>query len=275
MGSTIVFCRVQPKPEVSWDHPNCSHLSTSFWYQRYFLRTVFLCPKMYFCFIVNRPKVQNWSLFLLINKSGGNRNSFHLSCVFIKGAHAISENLRYFVRYLVRHFPARSSCSLHRLPGYQNGKTAPDPRKGVLDLGLKFMSWWFKSFHPDALCFVSLFLLLSLPSLHPKGEEQAVFLLAACLPDTCPASVGAASHPPAPSAAYPLCCFPPAAAWVDERRETPSAEAQQTMDLAQPHVRARPEAADVKVALLHTGRASFTVSGSRNLSNSSVREPFG
>lgn len=105
-------------------------------------------PKTYFYFIVNRRKVQNWSLFLLINKSGGNRNSFHLSCVFIKGAHAISENLRYFVRYLARHFPARSSRSLHRLLGYQNGKTAPDPREGMLDLGLKFMSWWFKSFHP-------------------------------------------------------------------------------------------------------------------------------
>lgn len=60
---------------------------------------------------------------------------------------------------------------------------------------------------------------------------------------------------------------------VDEKRETPSAEAQQTMDLAQPHFRAGPEAADVKVALLHRGRASLTVSGSQSLSKGSVREP--
>lgn len=32
---------------------------------------------------------------------------------------------------------------------------------------------------PDTLCFVSLFFLPSLPSPHPKGEEQAMFLLAA------------------------------------------------------------------------------------------------
>lgn len=46
------------------------------------------------------------------------------------------------------------------------------------------------------------------------------------------------------------------------------------VDLAQPRVRAGPEAAAVKAALLCAGRASPTVSGRRRLSNGSVWEPF-
>lgn len=60
---------------------------------------------------------------------------------------------------------------------------------------------------PHGLCFVSLFLPHSLPSPHPKREEQAVFLLAAqhrwgCL---LPSSILAAQR---------LCCSPAEVGWV-------------------------------------------------------------
>lgn len=163
---------------------------------------------MYFCFIVKRRKVQNESPFLLTNKNGGNRNSFHLSCVFIKEAHAVSENLRYFIKYLVRYFPASSLRSLHRLLRYQNGETVPGPRKGALDLGLKFMSRWLKSFHPLTLFTLTL-PFCSSPYPHPTPKEKRRWCFS-WLPTACPASLGlppALQHPQLPnhSAAFLRC----------------------------------------------------------------------
>ena len=127
---------------------------------------------MYFYFIVKRCKVQNWSPFLLVNKSGGNRNNFRLSCVFIKESHAVSENPKIFCKISCKIFssevftqPAQAS----RVPKWQDSAWS---KEGHVRPGVKVRELAAQAFPAQMPFTLSLFFSSS-PCLHPTPKEKS------------------------------------------------------------------------------------------------------
>lgn len=189
--------------------------------------------------------VQNLSHFLLISRNGGNRNSFHLSCVFIKEVNAVKWKLKIFCKiFLSKVFTQLSQ--LCQVAKWQGGAW---PKEGYLRPGIKVHDLKAQVF-PLPMLFVLCLFSFSFPCLRPVPKDRS----RQCFP-WLPALLTPAWHcwgwlpPPSSSPAQPHCCFP--LLWGALKEGTLHAEAWQPMGSAQLPGRAGPEAADVQLALLH------------------------
>lgn len=127
----------------------------------------------------------------------------------------LSENLRYFVRYLVRYFSAKSLHGFHWLVRWQNGKMVPGPRKGMLDLGLKLMSLRLRYFCSGSSLFCP-----SFPSPFPAFTQSqrrgGGNVSPGCLPSWCmPGIAGADCHPQPPHLPSLTAAFPLLLGWIE------------------------------------------------------------
>lgn len=163
--------------------------------------------------------VQILSPFLLIHKSGGNRNSFHLSCVFIKEVNGVKWKLKMFCKISCKIFLSKVFTQLAQLCQVAKQQGSTWSKEGYIWPGIKVHEPKAEVF-PLSMLFV--LCPFSSPCLHPVPEDRS----RQCSP-WLPALLAHAWHcwgclpPPASSPAQPHCCFPPAAGvhWGREPHE--------------------------------------------------------
>lgn len=153
--------------------------------------------------------VQILSPFPLINKSGGNRNRFHLSCVFIKEVNAVKWKLKIFCKISCKVFLSKVFTQLAQLCLVAKWQDGAWTKEGYVWPGIKVHEPKAQVFPLPVLFVLCLFFF---PCLHPVPKDRG----RQCSP-WLPALLTPAWHcwgwlpAPASSPAQPHCCFPPAA----------------------------------------------------------------
>lgn len=147
--------------------------------------------------------VQNFSPFLLINKSGGNRNSFHLGSMFIKEVNAVKWRLEIFCKISCK--ISLSTVFTHLAQACQVAKWQDGAwsKEGYVIPGIKDHELKARLF-PLPMLFVLCLFSFPFPCLHPVPKDRSRQCFC-CPPDTCLGLLGLAATPPAHlSAAFQL-----------------------------------------------------------------------
>lgn len=190
--------------------------------------------------------VQNFSPFLLINKSGGNRISFHLDSMFIKEVNAVKWRLEIFCKISCK--ISLSTVFTHLAQACQVAKWQDGAwsKEGYVIPGIKVHELKAQLF-PLPMLFVLCLFSFPFPCLHPVPKDRSRQCFC-CPPDTCLGLLGLAATPPAH---LPISVLLSSCCWGGGRRGAPAAEAQLTTGSAWLPGRAGPGGADVQVALPH------------------------